>query len=75
MWKSLIAAILTTGLIVPVTIAELTKDDIREIETIAQKSENRLREYIDLKLAAQDAKISEQFAKVDNQFTEQDKRL
>ena len=40
MWKSLIAAILTTGLIVPVTISELTKDDIREIETIAQKSEN-----------------------------------
>ena len=37
MWKLLIAAILTTGLIVPVTIAELTKDDIREIETIVPK--------------------------------------
>lgn len=47
MRKLLTAVLLTTGLVVPVAIAELTEDDNREIESIVQKSENRLRAYID----------------------------
>ena len=54
------------------TFAELTKEDIRVIEAIVLKSENRLqaqlREYIDLRFAAHEAKIHEKFAKVDEKF-------
>ena len=86
MLKLLITISLMTGLIAPMTFAELTKEDIRVIEAIVLKSENRLqaqlREYIDLRFATQEAKIAgkfatvdEQFAKVDDRFTELDKRL
>ena len=43
--------------ITPMTFAELTKEDLREIEAIVQKSEMRLREYVDLKFAAQDERF------------------
>ena len=79
MWRFLITVSLMTGLIVPMTIAELTKEDIREIEAIVQKSENRLqsqlREYIDLRFTAQDAKIDGKFARVDEQFANVDKQF
>jgi hypothetical protein len=65
--------------ITPMTFAELTKEDLREIEAIVQKSEERLekqlREYIDLKFAAQEATINGRFAKIDERFEGIDKQL
>mgnify|MGYP001579608547 CR=1 FL=1 len=60
MQKALVTLILMMS-ITPMTFAELTKEDLREIEAIVQKSEARLekqlREYVDLKFSAQDERF------------------
>ncbi len=58
-----IIIILTVMLLLDASMAfaELTKEDLREIESIVQRSEARLgaqlREYVDLKFAAQKAEM------------------
>jgi hypothetical protein len=56
--KTLLAVGLILFLIAPAIQAQLTKDDLREIESIVQRNQQQLREYMDVKFAAQAEKIN-----------------
>ena len=58
--------ILTTN-----AFAELTQSDLKEIDKLIQASENRIKEYIDLKINALDAKLTGEINAVEVKLTGQ----
>jgi uncharacterized membrane-anchored protein YhcB (DUF1043 family) len=66
--KTLPAVGLILFLIAPTIQAQLTKEDIREIESIVQRNQKHLREYMDVKFAAQKTEIDVCFEEIDKRL-------
>ena len=50
--------------------AELTQSDLQEIDKLIQASEDRIKEYVDLKINALDAKLTGQINALDGRLTQ-----
>ncbi|MBI1928887.1 hypothetical protein HYR99_32160 [Candidatus Poribacteria bacterium] len=71
----ILASILLLLLFVLPAFGDLTKDDLRQIEEIVQKSETRMKEYVDSKVEVLEIKITSLDTKFSTKIDELDKRL
>ena len=69
-----LASILLLVLFALPAFGTLTKEDLRQIEEIVQKSEARMKEYVDSKVEVLDTKITALDTKFSIKFDEFDKR-
>jgi len=63
--KIIIVSILLLFITANLAIAELTKRDLKEIESLLDKQEKRIKEYIDLKIGAVNSRIDAVNSRID----------
>lgn len=72
--KYLLLTLLLLSILTP-ALAELSQSDLDKIQQIVDKSEMRMKEYIDLKIDSFEKQVNERFKSVDQRFNAVDKRL
>ncbi|MCG9133151.1 hypothetical protein J5I95_15850 [Candidatus Poribacteria bacterium] len=67
--KYILATLLLLTITMP-AMAELSQNDLEQIQKIVDKSETRIKEYVDLKIDNLEKNVNQRFADIDKRITD-----